>query len=563
MTVLNLASGEERRLQPPELAVSSVFFGPGNALFLVGGPLAGEGGSDIYRVEEDGSVTKVTEEAGQITDPFFAGSGTHLVYGAGRGSFHLLEMATGKVDAFQGSLPVLSANHGSLAYLEAGSEGGVLKGLSLTPGGVTERVLAEFPFEVSMSATRSCTGCPLQSGLALSPEGDFAVIQALPREDWELFLVPLVGSPEEREVRQVTREIQHDLYPTILADGRLLAMKGEGRHRRSHLYDLETGEKIWLFRNNTVRTVAPEYEWAPSPDGTKLLLVAERDGNTVSPERGVYLMDLTRKVTREELLARIRTNLAAERELRARANAMYEPVAGEIRGVVDQISMTRIFDYEEALFQFGSKNVTQPGNRSAIDYIAGKLAGIRFRTGAPVVRCQRGPVGQRGRSDSRDCEPRRGLCRERSFRLQHQEPRGRRQQFGHRGPPGDGSGPGRPPHARHHRDRPLHGRGIGAPGKSGVRPAGRGVRKEAGGSLEQRHGGVRRRPPAGQHHSLLERGYPGRSTWGGHALLGDGHPRRRVLQEHRCGGLLRRVRRHRRGYRLLSHPGQSPLPPVE
>ncbi|MFH1764606.1 MAG: M28 family peptidase, partial [Gemmatimonadota bacterium] len=378
VTVLNLVSGEERLLQPLELAVSSVFFGPGNALYLVGGSLVEGGGSDIFRVEDDGSATRITEEAGQITDPFFVGSGTHLVYGAGRGSFHLLELATGKVDAFQGSLPVLSANHGSLAYLEAGSEGGVLKALSLTPGGVTETVLAEFPFEVSMSATRSCTGCPLQSGLALAPGGDFAVVQALPREDWELFLVPLVGSLDEREVRQVTREIQHDLYPTILADGRLLAMKGEGRHRRSHLYDLRTGEKIWLFRNNTVRTVAPEYEWAPSPDGTKLLLVAERDGNTVSPDRGIYLMDLTRRVTREELLVRIRTNLEAERELRAQANVMYGPVSGEIREVVDQISLTRIFDYEEAMFQFGSKNVTQPGNRSAIDYIAGKLREFGF-----------------------------------------------------------------------------------------------------------------------------------------------------------------------------------------
>ena len=108
-------------------------------------------------------------------------------------------------------------------------------------------------------------------------------------------------------------------------------MKGEGRHRRSHLYDLESGEVTWLFRNNTVRTVAPEYEWAPSPDGTKLLIVAERDGNTVSPERGVYLMDLNRKVTREELLARVRTNLEAEAALRAKAEAMYGPIAEAVR----------------------------------------------------------------------------------------------------------------------------------------------------------------------------------------------------------------------------------------
>jgi len=46
---------------------------------------------------------------------------------------------------------------------------------------------------------------------------------------------------------------------------------GEGRHRRSYLYDPETGERTRFFHNNTVRTIAPEYEWAvrrtatPSP----------------------------------------------------------------------------------------------------------------------------------------------------------------------------------------------------------------------------------------------------------------------------------------------------------
>ena len=370
---LDLISGEGQQLRPPDLAVSSVFFGPDNSLYLVGAGVGEENAVNIFRVENYGTTTRITEGSGQKADPFFAGHGDFLVYGTGRTGFQIVEMATGVVETFQGSVPVLSGQGGNLAYLETGEEGSVLNLVSLTPGGITESVMSELPFPVSTSATRACPGCPLQSGLAISDGGDFAVVQARPREDWELFLVPLGGSPEEREVTQVTREIQHDLYPTLLRDGRLLAMKGEGRHRRSHLYDLQTGERTWLFRNNTVRTVAPEYEWAPSPDGTRLLLVAERDGNTVSPERGVYLLDLTQYVTRDELLTRIRTNLEAERELRALAEAMYGPVAEEIQEVVDQISLTRIFDYEEAMFQFGSKNVSQPGNRPAIEYIAGKL----------------------------------------------------------------------------------------------------------------------------------------------------------------------------------------------
>jgi hypothetical protein len=198
-------------------------------------------------------------------------------------------------------------------------------------------------------------------------------VQARPREDWELFRVSLKAGPDFGTLTQITREIQHDLYPKILADGRLLAMKGEGRHRRSHLYDLDSGDVTWLFRNNTVRTVAPEYEWATNPEGTKLLIGAERDGNTVSPERGVYLLDLDRKNTRLELLARVRTNLEAERTLRAKAEAMYGPIFGGVQEVVDRISISRLFEYQEALFQLGSKNVSRPGNRPAIDYIAGKL----------------------------------------------------------------------------------------------------------------------------------------------------------------------------------------------
>jgi hypothetical protein len=38
-----------------------------------------------------------------------------------------------------------------------------------------------------------------------------------------------------------------------------------------------------LFHNNTVRTIAPEYEWVANRDGNKVLIVAERDGDTVSP----------------------------------------------------------------------------------------------------------------------------------------------------------------------------------------------------------------------------------------------------------------------------------------
>ena len=50
-----------------------------------------------------------------------------------------------------------------------------------------------------------------------------------------------------------------------------------------------------------------------------MLVGAERDGNTVSPERGVYLLRLDREDHQSaDLLKRLSDNLAAETALRAR-----------------------------------------------------------------------------------------------------------------------------------------------------------------------------------------------------------------------------------------------------
>jgi hypothetical protein len=388
----DLATGRERRVRPGGVLPSSLLYGPDGGLYVVGtrevGEVqAGETRSDVFRLRDDGRTEAITQGPGIKTDPFFAGGGAFLVYGGGRGAFALQEMATGSIRTFRGSFPVLSADGATMGFLGEGVNGPVLTIMALDGGPVGSTRTFEIPFPVPLGSSRTCPSCPLLSGLALSSGGDFAVIQAMPREDWELFLVDLSGAPlgpwagagvPGSDLVQLTREIQHDLYPMVVGGGRVLAMKGEARHRRSHLYDLATGEVTWLFRNNTVRTVAPEYEWAPSPDGSRLLIVADRDGNTISPERGVYLMDLTREVTRDEVLDRVRSNLAAERALRATAAAMYGPMEAQIREVVGSVSMTHLFDYQEALFRFGSKYITQPGNRQAIHYLAETLRGFGY-----------------------------------------------------------------------------------------------------------------------------------------------------------------------------------------
>ena len=83
----------------------------------------------------------------------------------------------------------------------------------------------------------------------------------MPKEDWEIYVAARDGKDETR----VTREIQHDILPRFLTNDRLIATIGEARHRRSHLYDLTSLKRTRLFHNNTVRTIAPEYVWAPAP----------------------------------------------------------------------------------------------------------------------------------------------------------------------------------------------------------------------------------------------------------------------------------------------------------
>ncbi len=124
-----------------------------------------------------------------------------------------------------------------------------------------------------------------------------------------------------------------------------------------------------LFHNNTVRTIAPEYQWVASPDASKLLIGAERDGDTVSPQRGVYLLDLRNKVTKADVLARLRENLKTETALRAGGVKAFAPIAADVRQVLAKASVERIFGYEKALFDLDSKNITKPGNARASEFL--------------------------------------------------------------------------------------------------------------------------------------------------------------------------------------------------
>jgi hypothetical protein len=263
-------------------------------------------------------------------------------------SFGIIDLATGKTRTVVGSAPSLSGDGRTLAYIaRVGAENHLMVGPALGAAAAIKK-------------TTDRIDAP-----ALSGDGQRLAYQMMMRDDWEIVLAARDGSNESR----LTRDIQHDVLPRFIGSDRLIAAIGEARHRRSYLYDLTTRQRTRLFHNNTVRTIAPEYQWVPSPDGTQLLVGSERDGNTVSPERGVYLLDLREKISKADLLTRLRDNLASETALRATAVKTYAPIKEVVRKVVDAVSVSRIYSYEKALFDFDSKHISRPGNKLAAEYL--------------------------------------------------------------------------------------------------------------------------------------------------------------------------------------------------
>jgi hypothetical protein len=263
-------------------------------------------------------------------------------------AFAIVDLKSGATTVVTGTSPVLSADGSTLAYLSrTADESSLMAGTTGSPAAAVKK-------------TRDRIGA-----ISVSPDGSRLAFQAMPKDDWELFVINRDGSNEIR----VTREIQHDVSPRFVTNDLLLGATGEARHLRSSLYDLRTLRRVRLFHNNTVRTIAPEYSWTPSADGRQVLITAERDGDTVSPERGVYLVALDTQVTVSEVIARLDASLAAEKALRAKGERMFRPVLTGVKKALAEVSTARIYGYEKALFDFDSKHVSKPGNKLAGEYL--------------------------------------------------------------------------------------------------------------------------------------------------------------------------------------------------
>jgi len=385
VVVRDLASGTDQVVPTADLLKlpGSLAWLADGRLTVLGSPADDLSRSDVYAIALTGEVIPLTRGEGFKAPVLIDPSGRAVVYqtttaptfvdpatmtpsqgGAGRGGrggrggfgggrgggspYVVADPATGRTRTVTGTNLTMSADGSTLAWV--------------TRDGATSTIVKSPTLEDRQTVVWS--GEERLNGLALSPDGRIVAYVKMPHTDWEIYL-----AEEDGTERRLTRDIQHDLMPQFLTGDTLLAMMGEGRHRRSHLYELETASRRQIFSNNTIRTISPEYIWVASADGRHLVIQADRDGDTVSPERGITVVDLTRRVTVDDVLARLERQRLSETDLRERMTAAFEPIAGLVRTALARGSLHRVYGYEKALFDFDSKYISQPGNAMAIEYL--------------------------------------------------------------------------------------------------------------------------------------------------------------------------------------------------
>jgi Tol biopolymer transport system component len=421
IVLLDLASGKEQRLEDPGLLkAAAAFSSDGSEIYLVGAKETDTASCDIYALSESGKPRALTSGTGYKTGPIVVPGGKYLVYmitnqspfqrggggrqggpGGGQGAppaagggtppargqgvppdrgqaaaaagalggrggggqgqrseFAVFDLAAGTAANFSGSAPAIAANGSALVYLADNNN-----------------TIQFMRFAAPLTPAAAKKSTERIGSAALSPDGSHVTFELPYTRNTEIFCIKSDGTEEVR----VSREIQPDWSPRFVSATKILAIKGERRHARSYLYDLNTLTNIKLFHNNTIRTIAPEYEWAANPAGNKILITAQRDGDTIASERGVYVLDLDRKITKDALLARIRENFAAEQALRTAGDTMFRPIADKVRSLVEQVSITKLYEYEAALFDFDSKHISQPGNKLAGDYIFRTLESFGYQ----------------------------------------------------------------------------------------------------------------------------------------------------------------------------------------
>jgi len=379
----NIDSGREVILPDGGLLKESLLFNDdGSEILFVGGEVEVKDKCDVYAVNRKTSTPRlITSGPGFKANPVSVKGGKYLIYSvpsrsplpqpASTGSmaryrrapagkeFAIINLGSGEIKKINGTNPSVSADGSTLAYSFLGTDSNEIFTVQLD-GDFNTKSVKKTPERIESAG--------------LSPDGRHVIYSMFYRRNFDVFTVRSDG----KEEKNISNEIQHDRFPRFISNTKILYAKGEGRHRRSYIYDMLMGETVKLFHNNTLRTIAPEYEWTANPDGTKVLIQSERDGDTISPERAVYLVDLTQKITKEELSNRIDENLKTEKALRAKGERMFRPIFNLVKDVVEKVSLRKIYEYEEVLFSFDSKYITEPGNKPAGDYIFNTLKSFGY-----------------------------------------------------------------------------------------------------------------------------------------------------------------------------------------
>ncbi|CAN5403952.1 hypothetical protein BH23BAC3_BH23BAC3_18880 [soil metagenome] len=367
---VDLETGNTDPINTGGLIVQEPVFAADGTLYFAGINPEEPVESDIYKIDitRDTAPERITYDEKFLDRPKLLASGKIIATKNPRSTFPtdperdphqtdtepsvVLLTSDGEVaESWAGVSPVLSESENRLAFMSESGDLNHIHSVDLSSENFEKTVLVS-------------SEDPLQHP-ALSPDGSKLAFMIRSGISWDIHLVHTENGTEE----PLSYDIQHELFPHFLDDERVLGMMGEARHRRSHIYDVNTKEFYRLFHNNSVRTVSMEYEWEPSPDGRHLLIVAERDGNTISPEQGVYLVRIGERVSQDSLLNRLKQNLENERNLREKAETMYEPIYDTVKEATQEVNITRLYHYQKALYDFGSKHMTQPGNQKASEYI--------------------------------------------------------------------------------------------------------------------------------------------------------------------------------------------------
>ncbi|MFU8859255.1 MAG: M28 family peptidase [Cyclonatronaceae bacterium] len=369
---VDIRSGQATGINTGGMMIRTPAFDAGGVLWFSGADPGAHTHSDIYSMDitaDRAEPVKVTGSNGFYDAPQPAGSTDFLVYssfpvspfpfpaGSGRDTLDvpsevvLYHTGDGEVQRWEGRSPVLSLSGNRVAFIHQ-------------RGRETQLRSAEIGMNAGSAVLMAASTAPVQHP-ALSPDGSKLAYMLREGISWDLRLVHTTDGTGER----LSFDIQHELFPHFLTDDNVLGMMGEARHRRSHNYDVNTKEVYRLFHNNSIRTVSMENAWAPSADGRFMLVVAQRDGNTISSRQGVYMVRISDRIEHETLVNRLQENLDAERGLLAKANNLYDPIYDAVKEATREINITRLYTYQKSLYDFGSKHMTMPGNRKASEYI--------------------------------------------------------------------------------------------------------------------------------------------------------------------------------------------------